>query len=195
MKHDGQTKTVILKEALTLFAEKGYFGTSMSDLARAVGIKKASLYSHFNSKESIFREIFDSILVNHQVALKSILSGAGGSCRNKLEHIFRSYVFYCKDNKEIDFWIRFYYFSPPELLDEIYRKTRDMEDVIEGEYLRLFREGIELGEFHNRSAEDMAISFYFLQTGVVLSLTDYKDKSPAQDIDRTLTVFMNGVCK
>ena len=51
------TKERITEEALTLFAEKGYKGTSVKDIADAVGIKDASLYKHFKSKEEIFNAI------------------------------------------------------------------------------------------------------------------------------------------
>ena len=51
------TKERITEEALTLFSEKGYKGTSVKDIADAVGIKDASLYKHFKSKEEIFNAI------------------------------------------------------------------------------------------------------------------------------------------
>jgi len=44
----------ILDHAVSLFLDQGYAGTSMADLARAVGIQKASLYHHFPSKEVLF---------------------------------------------------------------------------------------------------------------------------------------------
>lgn len=44
----------IMDTATALFVAQGYAGTSMSDLARAVGIQKASLYHHFASKEALF---------------------------------------------------------------------------------------------------------------------------------------------
>ena len=45
------TKEKITEAALTLFAEKGYKGTSVKNIADAVGIKDASLYNHFKSKQ------------------------------------------------------------------------------------------------------------------------------------------------
>ena len=51
------TKELILKEALKLFSENGYAGTSMSDIAKPLGITKAALYKHFKSKQQIFDEI------------------------------------------------------------------------------------------------------------------------------------------
>lgn len=44
----------ILERATEAFVSHGYAGTSMADLARAIGIQKASLYHHFPSKESLF---------------------------------------------------------------------------------------------------------------------------------------------
>ena len=48
------TKEKILKEALTLFSEKGYSAVYVGDIADAVGIKAPSLYKHYKSKQAIF---------------------------------------------------------------------------------------------------------------------------------------------
>jgi AcrR family transcriptional regulator len=55
------TKDKIIEESRQLFAEKGYEGTSMSDVAEAVGIKKASLYYFFKNKEILFVAVLDQI--------------------------------------------------------------------------------------------------------------------------------------
>ena len=54
----GNTKERILETALELFAQSGYFGTSMSDIAKHLGITKGTLYKHYTSKQ----EILDSIV-------------------------------------------------------------------------------------------------------------------------------------
>ena len=51
------TKELILQEALKQFSQKGFDGTSMSDIAGPLGISKAALYKHFESKQQIFDEI------------------------------------------------------------------------------------------------------------------------------------------
>lgn len=51
------TKERILEEALTLFSRQGYKATGVRQIAAAVGIRDASLYKHFKSKEDIFRGI------------------------------------------------------------------------------------------------------------------------------------------
>ena len=56
------TKQEILKVSLDLFSIYGFEATSMSKIANTVGIRKASLYSHFESKQAILNEIIDEIL-------------------------------------------------------------------------------------------------------------------------------------
>ena len=57
------TKKKILEEALKLFAQRGYVGTSMSDIATALGVTKAALYKHYTSKQQILDSIVEKM--NH----------------------------------------------------------------------------------------------------------------------------------
>ena len=52
------TKEKILEEALKLFAQSGYMGTSMNEIASKLGVTKAALYKHYSSKQ----ELLDSIV-------------------------------------------------------------------------------------------------------------------------------------
>ena len=54
------TKGRILDAALTLFAENGYDGTSVEQIANIVGIKAPSLYKHYKGKEDILNALIDS---------------------------------------------------------------------------------------------------------------------------------------
>ncbi|MCL2007518.1 MAG: TetR/AcrR family transcriptional regulator [Treponema sp.] len=57
---DGRTtRQKILDSAIRLFAEKGYTETSVRELAAAAGIKEASVYNHFPSKNIILEEILE----------------------------------------------------------------------------------------------------------------------------------------
>ena len=58
----GNTKQEILEASLDLFSVQGFEATSISQIAGAVGIRKASLYSHFENKQAILDAIVKDVL-------------------------------------------------------------------------------------------------------------------------------------
>jgi AcrR family transcriptional regulator len=58
---DGQrTRQAILDAALELFADKGYFGTSLRDVATRVGVRESALYNYFPGKDALFNALLDA---------------------------------------------------------------------------------------------------------------------------------------
>ena len=56
---ENSTKNRILDEALIMFAENGYKGTNLRDLASQLGLSKSALYKHYKSKEDIWNSVLD----------------------------------------------------------------------------------------------------------------------------------------
>ena len=72
---DGQrTRQAILDAALELFADKGYFGTSLRDVATAVGVRESALYNYFKSKEALF----DALILAHEHTKTQRLASLAG---------------------------------------------------------------------------------------------------------------------
>lgn len=62
----GNTKQEILEASLELFSVQGFEATSISQIAGAVGIRKASLYSHFESKQAILDALVKDVLQQYE---------------------------------------------------------------------------------------------------------------------------------
>ena len=62
----GNTKQEILEASLELFSVQGFEATSIAQIADAVGIRKASLYSHFESKQAILDALVKDILGQYE---------------------------------------------------------------------------------------------------------------------------------
>ena len=58
----GNTKQEILEASLELFSVQGFEATSISQITNAVGIRKASLYSHFENKQAILDALIKEVL-------------------------------------------------------------------------------------------------------------------------------------
>ena len=82
------TKSKIVDEALTLFSKKGYKGTSVKNIADAVGIKDASLYKHFKSKQ----EILDTIVVTLRQRIEEMSDTLGLPSDSNLEQAVAVYA-------------------------------------------------------------------------------------------------------
>lgn len=55
----GNTKERLIMAALDLFSVKGYEGTSVEEIARAVGIKAPTMYKYLKSKEELLQILID----------------------------------------------------------------------------------------------------------------------------------------
>lgn len=59
------TKERILKEALVSFAENGYKGTNLRELAARLGLSKSALYRHYAGKEDIWNALIDQVSAHY----------------------------------------------------------------------------------------------------------------------------------
>ncbi|GAA6620325.1 TetR/AcrR family transcriptional regulator [Scytonema sp. NUACC26] len=82
---DGRNR--ILDVAESLFQARGYTAVTMRDIAKAVGMRQASLYYHFPSKEELFVSVRERLFERHRVGLQNVLSREEGELRSQLEGV------------------------------------------------------------------------------------------------------------
>ncbi|HNP89224.1 MAG: HTH-type transcriptional regulator AcrR [Microgenomates group bacterium ADurb.Bin219] len=75
IKNKPQTRKKILKTAGRLFSQRGYFGTSMEEVAKEVGVGKSALYYHFESKDALCKELMLESCEELKTKLKKAVKG------------------------------------------------------------------------------------------------------------------------
>src|SRR5229473_2271184 len=65
-------RSELTRQAARLFAEKGYHGTSIGDLAAAMGVQKGSLYAHIDAKADLLWDVASEGAAAFHAALDSI---------------------------------------------------------------------------------------------------------------------------
>jgi AcrR family transcriptional regulator len=80
----------LLDVAIDVFADRGFHGTSMEDVADAAGVTKPVLYQHFSSKRELYRELLDHVGGRLVEAVTTAVSAASGP-REQVEAGFGAY--------------------------------------------------------------------------------------------------------
>lgn len=162
------TKERILKEALTLFSERGYSDVFVGDIADAVGIKAPSLYKHYKNKKEIFdscvRSFFDGM---NQVRNELLLPGTVNSTVSYetvdldtiVEFSVGLFTYYLRDDVASKF--------RKMLMIERYRNS-EINDMYENLFIigaveyeeEVFRKLVEAGVLKNENPHVIALRFY-----------------------------------
>lgn len=86
-KHQSERRIAIIEETTRLFLENGFAGTSMSMVASACGITKATLYHHFPGKDDLFAACVTYGYSSALEALRAILEDPLLSPRTKMRQM------------------------------------------------------------------------------------------------------------
>jgi len=131
----------LTRQAARLFAEQGYHGTSMEDLAVAMGVQKASLYAHVRSKEDLLHELAR----NGAAAFHDALDGIDERLPavEKLRLALRAHLRVVGEQLDVaTVFVREWRYLSEERRFEFVAERRRYEARIRA----LFREGVEQGE-------------------------------------------------
>ena len=141
-------KEQIIQAALKLFSERGFYSTTIPDIAKAMGMSTGNLYNYFASKEELAREIirYVSAMLGERICK---INAEAITTKEKIGKITRFYFELCLERPElIEYFLR------------VYLANREVfSDGCEGmicvapfmtELMVFFEEGVRAGDLRNQ---------------------------------------------
>ena len=175
------------REAARLFAEKGYHGTSIGDLAEALGVQKGSLYAHIQGKEDLLYETMRTGAAAFHAGLDGIPEQA--SATEKIRLALRAHLRVVSDQLEVaTVFVQEWKYLEGARLEEIVAERRRYEERIR----ELFREGREQSELRTDLDENAAALLFLSAANWA-----YTWLQPGRDTDelsdRVTAILVDGV--
>jgi TetR/AcrR family transcriptional regulator, cholesterol catabolism regulator len=149
-------RSQLTREAARLFAERGYHGTSIGDLAKAMGVQKGSLYAHIQSKQDLLYETMREGAQAFHAALDEIPDQLKVTERIRLA--LRAHLRVVAEQLDVaTVFIREWRYLEGVRAEEFLAERRRYEE----RFRALFREGRELGELRT-DLDDQAAALLVL---------------------------------
>jgi TetR/AcrR family transcriptional regulator, cholesterol catabolism regulator len=149
-------RTELTRLAARLFAEKGYVGTSVGDLADAMGVQKSSLYAHIDSKADLLWEVANEGAAAFREALDSVPEDRAATERIRLA--LRAHLRVVSAQLDVaTVFVKEWQYLAGERRERFLDERREYEERIRD----LFREGRERGELRS-DLDDGVAALVFL---------------------------------
>lgn len=132
----------VLEAAASVFAERGFHGASTQDIADRLGMRQASLYYYFTSKEAALEQVCQRG-IEHIIGDSEIIATGPGSATERLAGIMRRHIEPLAENcAGLRAYLHEARFLPKEARRRIGKAARRYERLVEG----LLEQGIATGE-------------------------------------------------
>lgn len=134
-------RSELTRAAARLFAEKGYHGTSIGDLAQALGVQKGSLYAHIRSKQDLLFETMRDGAEAFHGALDAVPDDVPAT--EKIRQALRGHLRVVAEQLDVaTVFVQEWRYLEGDRKERILAERRRYEERVR----TLFREGRELGE-------------------------------------------------
>jgi len=191
-------KNQIIEAAAQVFAQKGYAGSSVADIAVKAEIGKGTIYAYFDSKEELFFAVFEWFMLQTGAAAKVSISHLGAPAAQRLEALSDSIMAMWDEIRDaftltIEFWAASSSSKMRQRFKEAFRRLYEEFRAI---VAALIRDGIERGEFRaDVNAESVAAALVGTWDALFLQAWFGKNFDPLITARNFLKVVIRGLSK
>jgi len=149
----------LLQEAAQLFAERGFAGTDIAEIASRAGVSKGSIYTYFESKDDLYLYVCRDGIAQSRRAVYGQLDPSWDVYR-QLDHIFRAGVTFVRAHPE--YVILYINVASPGMARFADALSREVETFTAEHLTRLIRQGMEQGDV--RADVDVEIAAFAINS-------------------------------
>ena len=181
------TRERLSAEAARLFAERGYHGTSINDLAVALGIQKSSLYAYINGKADLLADIALTGAAAFHAALDALPDEATPG--ERLEMALRAHLGVVESQLDVaTVWLQEWRYLTGEPLDFFIKERHRYEQRIRD----LFEAAVESGELRqDLDTNDATLVFLSVANWAYTWLT--ADTDVGKLTSRLMSILLSGM--
>jgi AcrR family transcriptional regulator len=189
-------KNRIIEAAAHVFAQKGYAGASVADIAVKAEIGKGTIYAYFDSKEDLFFAVFEWFMLQTGTAAKVGISHLGEPATQRLEALSDSIMGMWDEIRDaftltIEFWAAS---SSSQMRQRFKEAFRRLYEEFRAIVASLIRDGIERGEFRaDVNAESIAAALVGTWDALFLQAWFGKNFDPLITARNFLKVVIRGL--
>ena len=188
--------SLIIEAAAKVFANRGYSGTLMADIAREAGIGKGTIYEYFPSKEGLFFALFEWFVQITKAEAKVSISALGGPASKRLQALNDALLSSWLDMLDMyslvmEFWSASASSQMRQRFKLAFREGyRDFRQIVSA----LIRDGIETGEFQPEvDAESVAAALVGAWDALLLQAWFDEGFDPLTTSRRFMAVVISGL--
>lgn len=181
MSDETTTHERLVQEAGALFARRGYAGTSMSDIAREVGVRKASLYNYYSSKEDLLLDLLErSLRAWTESCYLDFEERDEATLESKLSTYLESVVRFARANPQAMALIRLATAQVPgDLREKVHERFASYEEEWHDELVAMFQQALEAEEIRPADPEVLTLAWGIFIDGIAVRFVLANERTDA----------------
>lgn len=189
------TKPQLLTIALSHFAQNGYEGTSLADIANEAGIKKPSIYAHFKSKEDLFLHVLRQTLAEFKRRIiRYMIRHIHIPLEQRLYQLIAFLQQQYSDDPIIKFVMRMCFFPHSASEKEIIPLVYALIDDLEAKLLRLFDVHVDKHDLQLVvTTTEAAKGYMTVVDGVMIDMLYSEPSRSVQRLNVIFPIYWRGI--